>query len=291
MAGAAFEQERKEERNLGRLWSLFVGEILLGLLMALLIWKHFCWSTAVLGAPLLFSLIFGVRVSCPGLGCMFLCPDAPVDPIELTKYFSKSLLGHSIYFLFTSVCYVISIMLSSRKRKQCGDSLCLENEFTEDDCDDACGCSEGTVIVLGMLAVAVAILSLVTTLIMRSASVRLGSVRRVTKFDRLPDLSSTDEEEDSEEDTARPDTGSGTTAAADGDLESAPAPSSVPGSMFSRLADALAAPGASTADSGKQGSTNANDDAAVPATFTVVSGSAEGSDDDFSEFMGPEKTD
>eukprot|EP00041_Stephanoeca_diplocostata_P005632 m.65365 g.65365 ORF g.65365 m.65365 type:complete len:155 (+) comp15916_c0_seq3:185-649(+) len=107
----------------------------------------------------------------------------------------------------------------------------------------------------------------------------------------LPDLSSTDEEEDSEEDTARPDTGSGTTAAADGDLESAPAPSSVPGSMFSRLADALAAPGASTADSGKQGSTNANDDAAVPATFTVVSGSAEGSDDDFSEFMGPEKTD
>lgn len=110
---------------------------------------------------------------------------------------------------------------------------------------------------------------------------------------QLPELSSTDEDEDSDGDAER---GTGQpaadgTAATRDEEESPPPPSSVPGSMFSRLADALAAPGASAADTGKQGDTTGNSDASVPATFSVVSGSADGSDDDFSEFMDPETTD
>jgi len=190
----------RDMKSLGRLWSFFVAEVIAGIVLSLAMWWTFCWSTWFVGLPLIGTLVFGIRVTCPGTACMVMCPDAPVELVELTNFFNKSLGAHALYFGLMAVGALVSTVMSKDIRSQCTDKVCNVNghAMSESDCNTECGCSESGVIVVGMFAIAVAVASVLTTLFLRSTSSRMGSVRRMSKFDRLPESDTEDDDDDDE---------------------------------------------------------------------------------------------
>eukprot|EP00039_Didymoeca_costata_P024886 m.11805 g.11805 ORF g.11805 m.11805 type:complete len:273 (+) comp4527_c0_seq1:143-961(+) len=248
----AKEKEKEKEQNEGDileiLWVVLGATTIISFFFSLGTMATFCWSMWFVSLPTLVVVWVSFRMSCPAFCCIMLCPDIPTDIVEGTFFMNKVLKFITGSFLLVTLVGVVNMAVSMTYRSSCGNNNCQGLE--DKKCDKECGCSAKTVIAIGILYIVFNLVTAGCSFALQYLGQSLGGVRRRTKLDTLPE---SDSDEDEEENY----------------VEEAPKPlAPKTQKMFSRLADALAAPGGDGEDGANSESTAPSQAglAEIPAT-------------------------
>jgi len=229
-------------------WNWFGFFAVIDLIMMLVVSGTFCWSMWFVSIPTVFAVGLVFRVGCPEQCCCTLCPDAGDDIIDATKWMNKALRGFGGFFIVAGIVTVVSGWLAKLNRDTCASNECISPDvsqpMTEAECNQKCGCAAAAVVVVCVITLVFNLITAGIAFKLARLGEELGGVRRRTAVDTIPESDTEDEEDGDGNDD---DPYSGNTlhanlipAANDRVQPKKPA-------LFSRLADALAAPAGQSA--------------------------------------------